>query len=139
MQSHWVVQRPIQLSFFGRQSNENQGFLGILWLKVNCLLLVASQPWDFWTLSNKWDHRVDVLHQPFWCCRLILIIDYYHGLVYQPLHTTDCICSRQTYFPMQTVFFQSYLFIFIIYWQYSIIIPYVFPAVIYLLKVNNRS
>ena len=50
--SRWLQGR-LSLSSFRGRSNEYQEFRGTLWLKVNCLLLVAQQPWGSWTSSIK--------------------------------------------------------------------------------------
>ena len=55
--SRWLQGR-LSLSSFRGRSNEYQEFRGTLWLKVNCLLLVAQQPWGSWTSSIKRGYKI---------------------------------------------------------------------------------
>ena len=52
------LQGQLSLSSFRCLSNEYQGLLGTVWLKANCLLIMALQPWNSWTPSIKRCHKV---------------------------------------------------------------------------------
>ena len=53
----WLHGR-LSFSTFWGQANEYQEFLGTWWLKLKCLVEVAQQPWNSWTLSIKRGHKV---------------------------------------------------------------------------------